>query len=576
MIRIAFAITLALVAWAAIPTPALGWGPSGHKIVGKIAWRYLTPEARQEIANLIGERDLVDVANWADYVRSNRVETAPWHFVNVPRSADTVDVNRDCTDQGCVITAINEQAQILGNTDEPELNRVEALKFLVHFVGDIHQPLHVSYEDDHGGNWVEVDFLGRETKLHRVWDSEMIDERAGSQWWTLANEIMAWIPEQDASDWRADDDPVTWANESLAYTIEVYDYFSEELTAEVVLRYGEEQYLEDVNFVEERLAQAGVRLAALLNGIFEPSAPETTDLASLSVCSFNVQFLGHFKNRDDVALANLVGGYDIVVIQELVAPPTEGKFPDDTDRKADVEAKEFFDAMEALGFQWELSEEDTGTGDKIHVNSSGTEWWVAFYDPDRVSVANDLPSGFLADDRANHDDYERVPYAFAFRSDSSDTDFVLISVHLQPGDRRADMDRRDHELSSIADWIEANDDEEKDFIILGDMNIKDADELASATPSSFVSLNSDSLPTNTNVNGPRPYDHVMYRPGDSSEIDLDFGFVVIDLIEEMSFYWDGDPLDYPGKPYDHNAFRVLYSDHHPVVFRIKDDGSDDD
>ncbi|MBT3290419.1 MAG: hypothetical protein HN380_23955, partial [Victivallales bacterium] len=191
-----------------------------------------------------------------------------------------------------------------------------------------------------------------------------------------------------------------------------------------------------------------------------PELPSPTVTSSgsstISICSFNIQFLGSSKDRDDEALASILRDYDIVVVQELVAPPYPATFPDGTPVKPDPEAAEFFDAMKALGFTYWLSEEDTGTGTKIHSNGTNTEWWVTFYREGKLDRALDLPHGFLAEDRSDSEDYERVPYAFSFRSGDNGADFVLISVHLQPGSGRKDAARRKHELGSIAGWIDAN------------------------------------------------------------------------------------------------------------------------
>ncbi|MFB0565772.1 MAG: hypothetical protein ACETWK_08860 [Candidatus Aminicenantaceae bacterium] len=188
-----------------------------------------------------------------------------------------------------------------------------------------------------------------------------------------------------------------------------------------------------------------------------------------------------------------------------------------------------------------------------------------------------MPSGFLADDRSNHDDYERVPYAFAFRTAEDNLDFVLISVHLMPNGAGPKKERRKHELAAIASWINDNNDEEKDFIILGDMNIEDKEELEDAAPSGFVSLNDECVQTNTKVDKPRPYDHVMYNPAFTIEIDDDFDFKVIDLIKAMKTYWEQSSTEpYPGDPYNHNLFYQYYSDHHPVLFRMIVPESDDD
>lgn len=319
-------------------------------------------------------------------------------------------------------------------------------------------------------------------------------------------------------------------------------------------------------------------------GASADSTPVTASSGSqdaLTICSFNIQFLGNFKDKWNSALAAILAGYDIVVIQELVAPPYAMNFPDGTAVTPDAESAEFFEAMAGHGFQYVLSEEDTGTGETNHKNSSATEWWVAFFKPGSASPAEDLPGGFLADDRSDHPDYERVPYAFPFRTATGSADFVLISVHLQPGGGTKETARRAHELKSIATWVAANDDTEKDFIILGDMNIEDKEELAAATPPGFLSLNDECRVTNTNPNGPKPYDHVMYRVDVTREIDTGFDMMVVNLVEAMRPFWgSSDPTastaPYPGDPYDHNEFRKRYSDHHPVVFRVKAAGEDDD
>ncbi|MCP4599820.1 MAG: hypothetical protein GY847_04645 [Proteobacteria bacterium] len=313
----------------------------------------------------------------------------------------------------------------------------------------------------------------------------------------------------------------------------------------------------------------------------EPSEPESSSALyvrpqvqrKLSICSFNIQFLGHFKKRDNKAVAGVLRDCDIAVVQELVAPPTDGTYPDGEAYTADEEARAFVDEMSDQGFVYVLSEEDTGTGDTIHKKTSSTEWWVAFYKANAVEVATDLPSGFLADDRSNNDDYERVPYAFAFRTPDNKLSFVLISVHLQPGDKASEAARRKHELETIAAWIDAHDEEEKDFIILGDMNIYTEAELDDVTPAGYKSLNDECRRTNTLINdksdqGAKPYDHVMYSVSHTTEyIDIGFDMQVIDLVEEMRSQWTG-PEPYPGDPYHHNLFKQLYSDHHPVRFQM--------
>jgi len=299
----------------------------------------------------------------------------------------------------------------------------------------------------------------------------------------------------------------------------------------------------------------------------------------LEVVAFNVQFLGHFKNRDNVALAGSMAQYDIVVIQELVAPPFDGFFPDGTAYRPDYEARQFFYAMMDLGFEYVLSEEDTGTNDNIHKNSTATEWYVTFYKSSKVVLALDLPNGFLAADRSNHPNYERVPYATAFRTTKGGNDFVLVSVHLKPGNSSSDTRRRATEINTIASWVNNNNTYEKDFFVLGDFNFKNCQQITALRPAGFQSLNTESncQMTNTNVNGRRPYDNVLFPNSSANGLVGDGQFVIIDLIDAMRSEWYVDfTSPYPGDaPYNHNKFRTRFSDHHPIKFRLKVDFDDD-
>ena len=296
---------------------------------------------------------------------------------------------------------------------------------------------------------------------------------------------------------------------------------------------------------------------------------------SLTICSFSILSLGNTKSKENKALAYTLKDYDIVVIQGLVAPPYPIKFPDGRPAKPTNEAKDFFNAMLTHGFEYELSPEDTGPGEKIHKNNESTEWWVAFYKPNRVTIAPDLPGGYLAGDRSNHADYERVPYAFAFRTFKNNLDFILISTHLNAGTSERDKLRRKHELKSIKSWIETKNKVEKDFIILGNMNIENTTELTEVIPFGLKSLNDECRPTTTNLDYPRPHNHIMYNPLQTEEINEEFGIVIIDLKKDLQELWRKDD-PYPGAPYDPNRFTKYYSAYQPIVFRLNIPKNDDD
>jgi hypothetical protein len=177
--RLAAAIFLCGVAHA---VPALAWWDAGHQIVANIAERRLTPAAKRETNELLAlehQRHLSSIASWADDIRRDRHETASWHFVDIPLDASRYDPARDCKDGDCVVVQIVRFAHVLADPHAKPRARLEALKFVVHFVGDIHQPLHCENHGDHGGNDVHVGWFGKPTNLHAVWDGSII-EKMGS------------------------------------------------------------------------------------------------------------------------------------------------------------------------------------------------------------------------------------------------------------------------------------------------------------------------------------------------------------------------------------------------------------
>lgn len=177
----AFVILFALI------TRALAWGYEGHRIIANIAERCIEPATARRVRVLLAvenETTLADVANWADQIRGQRRNTAPWHFVDIPiypapGTPAAYDPARDCPGGNCVVAKIDEFAAELHDGGLPSRQRLEALKFLVHFVGDLHQPLHASNNNDRGGNAVRVRFNGSDTNLHAVWDNGIIDAATG-------------------------------------------------------------------------------------------------------------------------------------------------------------------------------------------------------------------------------------------------------------------------------------------------------------------------------------------------------------------------------------------------------------
>jgi hypothetical protein len=160
-----------LIAALCLPLQALSWGAEGHQVIAKLAESQLTPKAFSEVNRLLAmepDATLASISTWADEHRNPA--TAPWHYVNFPRGDCTYVPERDCPDGKCVVGAINKQVVIL-RSNAPDDKKLLALKYVVHFVGDVHQPLHAGYGDDRGGNTYQLQAFMRGSNLHAVWDT---------------------------------------------------------------------------------------------------------------------------------------------------------------------------------------------------------------------------------------------------------------------------------------------------------------------------------------------------------------------------------------------------------------------
>jgi hypothetical protein len=170
-------IALALAGSIALGPPAFAWGPEGHEVVALIAMRHLTPAASAEARPLLaieGAPDIAAVASWADEYRHSHPETGAWHYVDIPLDAAGYDPARDCPEGACVVARLADFVADLANRSLPTAEREIALKWVVHLVGDIHQPLHEEDNHDRGGNDVRVTWSGWHTNLHHAWDSDLV------------------------------------------------------------------------------------------------------------------------------------------------------------------------------------------------------------------------------------------------------------------------------------------------------------------------------------------------------------------------------------------------------------------
>jgi len=234
------------------PLAAYAWGSEGHRLVAEVAEAQLTPEARSEVNRLLALEPgatLASISTWADENRSP--STAPWHYVNLPRdSGCKYEAARDCPDGHCVVGAIERQARVLASS-ATDADKLKALKYVVHFVADVHQPLHAGYADDRGGNTYQVQAFGRGTNLHALWDSRLIENWPGG-----AQTLLAELKATPSNVSNAA--PAQWAEESCR--IVAADGFYP--TGHKI----DSDYAKGAApALKERLSSAARRLAALLN-----------------------------------------------------------------------------------------------------------------------------------------------------------------------------------------------------------------------------------------------------------------------------------------------------------------------
>jgi hypothetical protein len=252
---------------ACLSTPAHAWGPTGHRIVGELAGHQLTPGTRAEVKRLLSvthDQSLADVSTWADDLRDERSQRVLWrttsklHFLNFSSSSCHYDAARDCAGGRCVVAAIDRYADVLGDHTRSDRERAEALRFVVHFVADVHQPMHAGYRRDKGGNRYPLQWDGRGTNLHAIWDSPVLASRRIG--WSAYATTLARSPMPQATG-----TPAQWAEESCRMTRDDGIYPRGH-------RIDQDYFARMRPLAEQRVRQAAARLAALLNRALAPPA----------------------------------------------------------------------------------------------------------------------------------------------------------------------------------------------------------------------------------------------------------------------------------------------------------------
>lgn len=280
----------AAVVCATASTPVLAWGNEGHQVVALVAERHLTPAALASVTSLTGGGRLEDIATWADCIKRSTAcasddgsfdqkvhpETKPWHFVDIPLAAQGYSPARDCAGDTCVVAQIAADQATLARPGSAPASLI-ALKFLVHLVGDIHQPLHAAFKplkngnSDEGGNLRFVRGpTGAKTELHAFWDTDLVKAELDDAAGVLA--LYATMIDQGPA--PAIGDPVAWANESHSLALKAYHYPGVDgphgATASDPVKLSAAYVKSSRQIVRAQLRSAGLRLAALLNRALDP------------------------------------------------------------------------------------------------------------------------------------------------------------------------------------------------------------------------------------------------------------------------------------------------------------------
>ena len=270
---------IAIILLALSANSVLAWGDTAHRIICEIAFKELNSQARAEVKRLIRLDPVFFTFSgsciWPDHPRKRSRE----HFVNLPRSATQLENDSCPLVDKCVVMAIEVDLQIVADAGATDASKLDALKFLGHWVGDIHQPLHVSFRDDRGGNSIKVSGPCSRN-LHAVWDGCIIETKLGTDIRNIATDLRGAVTPADRVQWNSTGSK-TWANESFrittskatGYCVKKADacwYATDnnklDRNEEKRMLVVDDAYIEkQLPTIKERLTQAGIRLGHLLN-----------------------------------------------------------------------------------------------------------------------------------------------------------------------------------------------------------------------------------------------------------------------------------------------------------------------
>ncbi len=242
-------------------TNTLALGQTGHRITGKIAEQYLTDKTKKALFDILGNESLAEASTYVDEMRSSPDEfwqntASSYHYVTIPDGKNYDDVGAPA--KGDAVFALKKYSQTVQDPLASKQNKILAIKFIVHLIGDLHQPFHVGNGTDRGGNEVKIKFFGRDSNLHYIWDTGMLSRRelSYSEW---SEWLSRQITDKNVKQWNSID-PKVWIKESQSIRQKAYPETD-------ALKY--EYLYNNLPILKIRLKQAGIRMAAYLNDLFK-------------------------------------------------------------------------------------------------------------------------------------------------------------------------------------------------------------------------------------------------------------------------------------------------------------------
>ncbi len=288
-----------------VPWIAKAWGPVGHGAVGLIAEKTLSPQVRAIVIDLLAGQDFAQAGVWADTIKNTPpwIHGKPYHFADIPQGTNyfqnLATMNSQQRSLGDVVRGLSKAEDILRNPKTSKLEKTYALKFMFHFIGDLHQPMHVGYPTDKGGNTIPVSWFGTPANLHAVWDSLILTtfiQRSLKILTPSAQDYLILLRRpspQEINAWQ-NSYIMTWLNESLALRVPAYAGDANE---------SETYYQQSIAAANERVLKAGIRLGGWLTKII-------TGQRSAEA----------LKLRQDLQTVLGPDNADQIILQELVNP----------------------------------------------------------------------------------------------------------------------------------------------------------------------------------------------------------------------------------------------------------------